>query len=570
MIVTTINFLWILIATFSIGFAVCSFVSRKVNINRRLDIVMVMGLMVLTVYAQFFSIFKNVGIMAGSIVLVATILIIIFMRKEYLAYIRQFISDVRMRLTDKYSGVRIMLIFLALMVCIIIAANVPNSPDDYLYHSQAIEWIETYGVVKGLGNLHMRFAYNSSFLCLQALFSWKGLMPSGQSLHGMNGFVTFLFITYCLWTVEPFKKHASKMSSVLKIATSYYAIAGSGSWSGLSTDALAMMTMAYILIKWFEYIENKNSQMLDYGILCIFSVWACTLKLSVGMIVLLTLYPLIKLIKGKQWKSILTLTCAGFVVALPFLIRNVIISGYLLYPVTAIDLFNVPWKMSKDIAIYDKDGMVIWGRYTQFNLQSMSWAEVRAIPFQQWFPNWYRVVLTFLNKLLFNFGLLGTIAFSIKLIAKVIKKHEFTNTDFTVIICIIGAVFWFLEAPLIRYGELYLWILVAVTINYIFGEKLTYGFSVMASVLCIHALFSLFSLDTSGVGLIKPGDYISYPSVPYTIETDAGNDVTIYLPSADDAPQDYYAFPTVWKKSDAEAVRMYGTTFADGFYRADE
>ena len=67
-----------------------------------------------------------------------------------------------------------------------------------------------------------------------------------------------------------------------------------------------------------------------------------------------------------------------------------------------------------------------------------------------------------------------------------------------------------------------------------------------------------------------PADYIISPSVPYTVETDAGNDVTIYLPTVDDGPQDYYAFPSAWKRSDADAVRMYGDSFADGFYRVDQ
>ena len=48
--------------------------------------------------------------------------------------------------------------------------------DTYLYHAQAIRWIEEYGVVPGLGNLHHRFAYNNSVFSLQALFSLSFLL----------------------------------------------------------------------------------------------------------------------------------------------------------------------------------------------------------------------------------------------------------------------------------------------------------------------------------------------------------------------------------------------------------
>ena len=43
--------------------------------------------------------------------------------------------------------------------------------DTGLYHAQAIRWIEEYGVVPGLANLHSRFGYNSASFALSAFFS---------------------------------------------------------------------------------------------------------------------------------------------------------------------------------------------------------------------------------------------------------------------------------------------------------------------------------------------------------------------------------------------------------------
>ena len=72
-----------------------------------------------------------------------------------------------------------------------VAATMPEVYDTALYHNQAIQWIEESGVVKGLGNLHNRLAYNSSFFALQALFNWASVC--GQSLHGMNSFIAIVF-----------------------------------------------------------------------------------------------------------------------------------------------------------------------------------------------------------------------------------------------------------------------------------------------------------------------------------------------------------------------------------------
>ena len=67
--------------------------------------------------------------------------------------------------------------------------------DTGLYHAQSIRWIEEYGVVPGLGNLHTRLAYNSASFCLSALYSFAFL--GGQSYHCVAGFLAFLLAVVC-------------------------------------------------------------------------------------------------------------------------------------------------------------------------------------------------------------------------------------------------------------------------------------------------------------------------------------------------------------------------------------
>ncbi|MHB1482728.1 MAG: LIC_10190 family membrane protein, partial [Bellilinea sp.] len=61
------------------------------------------------------------------------------------------------------------------------STHAATNPDTGIYHAQAIRWIETFPAVPGLGNLHTRFAYNSSWLVLNALFSLSFL--GVQSFH---------------------------------------------------------------------------------------------------------------------------------------------------------------------------------------------------------------------------------------------------------------------------------------------------------------------------------------------------------------------------------------------------
>ena len=80
--------------------------------------------------------------------------------------------------------------------------------------------IEEYGVVPGLGNLHVRFAYNSSMFALSALYSMKFVL--GQSLHGISGFFALLLSISVLDIMESWKEKHFRMSDYARIAAIYY------------------------------------------------------------------------------------------------------------------------------------------------------------------------------------------------------------------------------------------------------------------------------------------------------------------------------------------------------------
>ena len=88
------------------------------------------------------------------------------------------------------------------------------------------------------------------------------------------------------------------------------------------------------------------------------------------------------IIKNKKWFMMIRNLIGGFLVALPFLVRNVIISGYLLYPYPQIDLFSVDWKMLESVATFDKREIIVWGRAVK---------DVKRYQetILEWLPEWY-------------------------------------------------------------------------------------------------------------------------------------------------------------------------------------
>lgn len=115
--------------------------------------------------------------------------------------------------------------------------------------------------------------------------------------------------------------------------------------------------------------------------MCLLGVYAITVKLSAAMIILLIIIPVTELIKAKNWRKIIQYVLLGIVIVSPFLIRNVMISGYLIYPYPELDLFNVDWKMPKYTLLFDRNEINAWG----WGLNDIYKYNAS---FSEWFPAW--------------------------------------------------------------------------------------------------------------------------------------------------------------------------------------
>ena len=443
MIVTMISWLWIGVASFLFGFAGLKLLFfRKKEMIWGIDLCFISGLCILTVYAQIFSLFYKVGALASAILLCLCVGIVIV-----------FFRDVKQYLWKQIRSLKPWIVIVSAIVgliCLQLTVQYAIHYDTDLYHAQNIRWIEEYGVVKGLGNLHNRFAYNSAFFCLQALFSLKFAM--NRSLHTMNGFITVFMLIWAVVSMNMFHRKKIVTSDLFKVGIVFYVVYTEARFvvSSSGSDILALTLVMYISAKWCELMEENSKEEKVYWLLCLLAVWAATVKLSAGMLVLLAVYPAVQLIRKKQWKTIAWLVGCGLIILLPFLVRNVLISGYLVYPYASIDLFSVDWKMAKSAVLEDNREIRAWGR-------TMTQRALYDAPFSVWFPAWYNSLITSYRVMFWSsvLGLVGTIFYTVRCIR---KSHQWYRLNL-LLVSAAGLILWFCGAPLIRYGVIYLLLL---------------------------------------------------------------------------------------------------------------
>lgn len=558
MVSVLLNWLYIFIVTELIGLGFYQCINRISEQEISFDVSRntVCGIIITTVYAQFFSLFHKVGLAANLTLLILCIVVIIKNHKIIVQYLHS-----AGQIAFSWDGV--------LYLCVLLLFAFATSrglfhTDTNIYHAQAIRWYEEMGVVKGLGNLQWHFAYNSSYFAFAALFglSFLGI----QSFHCTTGYIAALFCIWALYCLQGFSTHRKHIADMCCVAILLYALINLTGFMSPASDYAAMFFALYLTARWAREIESGQNDIQSFAMLSVLTVFLCTLKLSAGPVVLLAVYPAFHLIKRKHYKSILMYLLLGIAAVLPFLIRNVIISGWLLYPFPAIDLFQVDWKIPVDNVLIDSAQIKVWAKC----LYDITLVDM---PVRQWLPIWWDSQLGY-AKMLIYCNVLAVCLDIVILMHRIIKKERIDiNLILLNTVIIMCLATWFVLAPFIRYGLAFLLAAPMLAVGMWLHRKKRGLYQLISGgiVLLMFLMGSPYWGDYSIVDMV----YIKHSlAEPYYVmqqdydttelRTKDMNGVTIYSPVQEEI-SGYYNFPTTTYRQMIDEVELRGDTLKDGF-----
>ena len=561
MVSVILIWLYILITTFIIGYGVLRLITRHFPYQvKNWDAYVLCGIVCAAVYAQFFSLFAGVGLLANG-VLCAICAGILWRERESL----------KVLLLSYWKGSRTLLVIGIFLLFAYGTSRGMIHYDTGLYHAQSIRWIEEYGVVKGLGNLHCRLAYNSASFALSALYSMAFL--GRGSFHCCAGFLAFLLAVICLKIGRSLRLGRLKTGDFARVMCIYYLVNIFDEMVSPASDYFMVLIAFYIVIRWLDFLESGEQTILPYGLLCVLGVFLLTVKLSAALILLLTIYPAYRLLREKRWRETCVYLGLGIVTALPYLIRNVVISGWLIYPFTRIDLFSVAWKIPKGVADYDAREIQVWGRgYTDVTRFEM--------PVREWLPGWFQGLAG--SDRLFVIAALVSVFLLLVYAAGMAFRWWHRRWELLLVQGTMAAsfLFWLCTSPLMRYGCVYVYLTFAVTFGGIYEALMGYAESrseetgqgaplwrivINKTVPVLTVLLLLYKGLALGREIVSSfentywlvqKDYENYETLSYQIEG-----VTFYYPIEGDQVG-YDSFPSSPAKAE---ISFLGEGLADGF-----
>jgi len=274
------------------------------------------------------------------------------------------------------------LISILLTIILFIATDGPvYNLDPGRYHFQNLLWAKTYPVVPGLSNLHDRFGNSSTWYLIHAfadVFIW-----SERSYHIFNSLIFFYIIIYGIISIDNILNHKCTYKnvfiSVIFIFFLYYFNYIYYWYLSCLTPDLPVNVFAVVCMLLFIDLLNQPDKtnkdyLFGYCLYGLISSQAFAIRISAIYLLLPILYYTLCIVRTANKNKYVIIFGLPFILILPTLIRNTILTGYILYPFYYINLFEVDWKTPSHIV---KE--FLWAITTTGFMKGLKYDEIDAI-----------------------------------------------------------------------------------------------------------------------------------------------------------------------------------------------
>jgi len=359
MVLVVISFIYILFTTINFGLLFNVLVKTRIT---NFAVLSTFGLFAVTIVASIWAIFGRINWEFQSVILLLNI-IVIFKHKDAVANVYKNLLQKLQLLPNSLK------VLLSLITVFIIAqcAAIPYVIDNESYYLQTIKWLNEYGLVKGLGNLHPFLAQTSAWHITQSALNYSFLY---KNFNDISGFCLLLGNLFAIIKLNDYFTNGNKiylMVGLLPLANIFLF----QFISAPSPDVPIYIFSFFIFFYFLDRYKNMDSEIFTLiSILVIFCLYIKTTSVALLLIPILLLAFNFK----KLLTKLLPLVCLSVIIALLFCIKNTIVSGYPLFPIVSFG-FDLDYSIPKTVAQYYYETTKYYGFFVtpqQYNAMSVS------------------------------------------------------------------------------------------------------------------------------------------------------------------------------------------------------
>lgn len=358
MLLIILSWIYILITTIHLGYCL----DKLINLNNNNFVITAfLGLFSTTIIATIWAIFGRINIEFHIFLLVLNIIIFILNKSKVFEIYNKFIAEFKCL---NYS-LQLFLLGITLLIIAQCAAK-PYIIDNESYYIQTIKWINEYGFVKGLANLHIFFGQTSGWHIAQSVFNFSFIY---SNFNDLSGFCLMLGIIFAVFKLNSFFDNGIKIYLIVGLLP----IANVLLFQFISAPSPDLPVYIFSFVIFFYFVEYFNKPSVQkFNLLVILSLFVVFIKPTAIAIVLIPFLFYVANFKLLKYKLAISFVLSVLVVAL-FVIKNTIITGYPLYPTQLFSCVYYDFKVPNTLVSFYFDETKLYGFYSnQAEFNSMS------------------------------------------------------------------------------------------------------------------------------------------------------------------------------------------------------
>jgi len=357
-----------------------------------------------------------------------------------------------------YASVKSWKLLLALMAVVWMANRAVGGSLPYdagLYHLQSIKWTSTHQIIPGLGNLHGRLAFNSSyFLYLAAI---KSFFVNFYKIG--SGLLLIMAITQSIFSgmniLRDVKQKCFRFHDVVAFLFLWPLMVQAFRFASTTSPDLPIFILGFIIsVKLSEMIfETLSSAHLLQNIIFIIFLATVGVTIKLSFLVFGLVFVFVALVKCRMlYRDVLFLKklflcfllSTGMIIILLF--RGIILSGYPLYP-SILGGMKTVWQVPMEKAISEADWVKSWARLPHKE-------PIEVLGNWQWFNPWLKRMMSGQNlyDFLLPFVLIILALFLLVVFRKKINHVEIRKLTLLILPASLSTFYWFIFAPEPRFA----------------------------------------------------------------------------------------------------------------------
>lgn len=361
MLLILLSWIYILFTSINLGFRLKKIIKLK---NSDFSITAILGLCTATIISCIWAIFYRINIEFHIFLLLANLIICVRSYSEIKSIYNDFLVELK-----NLNVVLKTFLFASTLLIIAQCSTIPYIIDNESYYIQTIKWLNEYGFVKGLGNLHIFYAQTCGWHIVQSAFNFSFLY---KNFNDLSGFCLLLGNIFSIFKLNEYFSNANKsylIVGLLPLANVFF-------FQFISAPSPDIPVYILTFIVFFYFIENyKNTSLEAFHLITILVLFLLFIKITS---IALLLIPVILLIK--DFKLLVTklfpIIIFGCTILILFLIKNIIVTGYPLFPFTRIEVQSASTIPRNIISFFFSEQM----RYNYFisetDLNQLSFSQI--------------------------------------------------------------------------------------------------------------------------------------------------------------------------------------------------